>query len=364
MKVSMNLWVFPDSCENPAATKFKLNAARALLSREDHTILHAPMKRLVRRPSNSAMSLLRRSTPFFSVLWLAVVALHLSHRPDPEQMKQQKRGGAIQEPIHLVYASDDKEIPGVEASIRSVMRHASEPVEFHYVGDSPLTSLPNVHYYNLTEVAQKYDLAQFTNPYARTKVFEIGLNSNPANYVRFVIDSLLPQASKAMWIDVDTVVQCDVVPMVRNALTQSNHIIAAVPVNRKPMGVNGSVLKSKDYKDLNISFNAGVYVVDLNRWRKDKITSKIRKLTLKNRKKNMYKYGSQPPLVLTIGENFEHLHPKWNAKADHLDRTPGAKDEACLIHWSGTSKPWDAEGIHTDLWIPYSSNGNGTALSP
>ena len=339
------------------------------------TASHSVMRIGKPHSSKGAMGLLRRSTPFFSVLWLAGVFLHLSHHKNiqpPNERQEIKTAGDLRgavmrsaqnagvtpslEPIHLVYSSDDKEIPGVEASIRSVMCHASEPVVFHYIGESPLTSLPEVKFYNLTEVADKYKLVDFTNPYERTKDFEIGLNSHPANFVRFVIDSLLPQASKAMWIDVDTIVRCDVVPMVRNALENSNHIISAVPLNRKPMGVNAKVLK-RQYKKLEISFNAGVYVVDLNRWRAKKITDKIRKLTLKNRKTNMYKYGSQPPLVLTIGQNFEHLSWKWNAKADHFDRPnePPYREEACLIHWSGTDKPWNEHGILKDLWVPCSN---------
>ena len=103
---------------------------------------------------------------------------------------------------------------------------------------------PKSHYHNLTEVAKQFNIEQFTNPYARTKTFELGLNSNPANYVRFIIDSLLPHAKKAMWIDVDTIVKCDVVGMFRQALTESKYVIAAVPVHRKPMGVNGKVLKA------------------------------------------------------------------------------------------------------------------------
>ena len=47
--------------------------------------------------------------------------------------------------------------------------------------------------------------------------------------------------------------------------------------------------------------------MDLERWRAQHVTRQIRKLTLKNAKKTMYKYGSQPPLVLTIGDQFEHL---------------------------------------------------------
>lgn len=300
--------------------------------------------------NGKAMALLRRSTPFFSVLWLALLALHMRHGPAEAHLRGVVDKNNNKEPVHVVFASDAKELPGVEAAIRSIMCHSSEPVEFHYVGDTPLlSSFSNVHFYNLTEVSQKYNLEQFTNPYERKKEFEIGLNTNPANYVRFVIDELLPQATKAMWIDGDTIVRCDLAKMYRKALSENDYILSAVPVEKPPMGVNNKALK-RNYGNLRISFNAGVYVVDLERWRKQKISSKARKLALQNRKKQFYKYGSQPPLVLTIRDQFEHLGWQWNVKADHLDRRPDARQDACLIHWSGTSKPWEEGEFEKEMW--------------
>ena len=265
------------------------------------------------------------------------------------------------EPVHLVYASDDESLPPVEASIRSAIQHASEPVVFHYVGDTPLTSLPHVHFYNLTEVANKFRLKDFTNPHRRGNKALKGLNSNEANFVRFVIDSLLPQAHKAMWIDADTIFACDVVPMVRHALTTTHYAIAAVPVKGPPHGVMKRV-KRKFFKQAKYTFNAGVYVVDLDRWRSQHLTDKIRKLTLSNRRKRIYNYGSQPPLVLAIGEKFEHLSPSWNVKVNKLNLGIH-KGEACLLHWSGRRKPWtdpDDPDVHSELWTPYSRSSNTT----
>lgn len=257
------------------------------------------------------------------------------------------------EPIHLVYSSDVENLPAVEASIRSVIQHASEPVVFHFIGDTPLNvSFPNLHYYNLTNVAAKYKLEEFTNLKERKEKGLVGLNSNTANFVRFVIADLLPDQHKAMWIDADTVVECDVVSMVRKALTKSSHAIAAVPVRRKPQGIQSKYVKHS------ISFNAGVFVVNLDRWRSQGLTRKIRRLTLKNRKDNIYAYGSQPPLVLTIGSKFEHLSPAWNVKVNKINHE-NSKGKACLLHWSGKRKPWNTftdPNMHNEMWLRYASS--------
>jgi len=266
---------------------------------------------------------------------------------------------STQKPVHLMYASTGGESAmGVEASIRSVMQHTSEPVVFHYVGDSPLSSpdMSQVKFYNLTKVAKKYKLKYYTNPHERSEGGYQGINTNLANYARFAMDSLLKKVSKAMWLDADTIVRCDVVPMVRNALCNetSHNIIAAVPGERKPRGFPKEVRKQYN---LSLSFNAGVYVVDLNKWRSENMSSKIRAIALMNREQKIYDLGSQAPLALAVGDRFEHLPWIWNAKVGNFNRTDrlANAEEACIVHWNGPTKPWDKDGIHSDLWTSYAS---------
>ena len=125
-------------------------------------------------------------------------------------------------PYYLVYASDEASRPGVEASIRSVQAHASGPVEFLYVGEKPLRDMSSdlrVHFLELSTVAEKYELAAYANDRFVRHGKNEGLNQNPANYVRFAMHQLLPKQSKAMWIDADTIVECDVVQLLKSALT-------------------------------------------------------------------------------------------------------------------------------------------------
>jgi len=144
--------------------------------------------------------------------------------------------------VHIVYASDFHSIAGVEASIRSVQAHAAAPhrVQFYFIGDDPLPTLPEVQYINLTETAIKYNVEEFTNPnYERKGKHQreegVKINTNAANYVRFVMDKLLPEeAKKVFWIDSDTIVRCDVVQLVENVrddmLTLGGYFWASVNI--------------------------------------------------------------------------------------------------------------------------------------
>lgn len=306
-----------------------------------------------RRHSASIVSLLLIGGLFFELKVFSIDQYLMISKSLKKSMLQS--GYLAEEPVHLMYASDDNSLIGVQASIRSVMKHASEPVVFHYVGNSPIPALPEVKFYNLTEVATKHRLDEYTNLYERSESGYQGINANLPNYARFTMDSLLPQdVTKAMWIDADTIVVCDVVSMVRNVLNDedSPNIIAAVPGNRSPRGFAKNV---KEKYGITKSFNAGAYVVDLTKWRAQNISKKIRKIAQKNRKKHMYNLGSQAPLILAMEDNFEPLDWVWNAKVSHFENPDKRENEkeACLLHWSGRDKPWHVNGTRYDLWKPY-----------
>ena len=172
------------------------------------------------------------------------------------------------------------------------------------------------------------------------------------------MDLFLPHVKKAMWIDSDTIVKCDVVEMARNVLNgddDNGPPIAAIPVEGKPKGLYEKDMYRNPIPDWDIetSFNAGVYFVNLDRWRAQGLTEKIRQLSLKNREYRYWRMGSQPPLALTIGENFEHLPLTWNVKMKTIDeREDMTLEDACVYHWSGPSKPWDGFQ-HPEEWYPY-----------
>ena len=92
---------------------------------------------------------------------------------------------------------------------------------------------------------------------------------------------------------------------------------------------------------------------------------KIRNITLSNRKKNIYKYGSQPPLTLAIGNDFEHLNASWNVKVPQMNRyfkEYGNDADICLLHWVGGSKPWEGHGQFQDWWKNYDLQVNRTTM--
>ena len=243
--------------------------------------------------------------------------------------------------VHVVYAADRSAVPGVIASIKSVRRFASMPVTFYFVGESPLESVSDVHFVSLKTVNTKFRLWQYSNQKLKGKMSSL---KSPANYVRFVLADLFPKLSKVLWIDADTIVNCDIVDMVQQALTTTNYAIAAVPRRGRPAGLRPTFETS-----ISTSFNAGVTVIDLDRWRNQNITQKIKSWVDRNTAEEIYSFGSQPPMALVIGENFERLDKKWNVDGLGWRSNRPIPADSCILHWSGSQKHWHPDGLNKKM---------------
>ena len=99
-----------------------------------------------------------------------------------------------------------------------------------------------------------------------------------------------------VWLDADTIVKCDIVNMARSALTNTNYAIAAVSREESPIG-----LVPPFKTNISRTFNNGVMVVDLERWREKGLTEKIEAWVKLNREVKIYTLGCQPvrPVVCT-----------------------------------------------------------------
>jgi lipopolysaccharide biosynthesis glycosyltransferase len=111
--------------------------------------------------------------------------------------------------------------------------------------------------------------------------------------------------------------------------------------------------------------------VDSERWRQRGLTEEAWKISLLNKKKKLYRLGSQPPLTLVIGNDFEHLNPAWNVKVplvkEHF-KEHGDSADVCLLHWVGAgTKPWSSKqnlrSTHKGWWYKYQDNTPMTKTS-
>ena len=298
-----------------------------------------------RRSSGFQLKMVSHPSPFKEEWIQERKDRHRQMRKDYREKK--KRFDEESNPVHLLYATDDAAMPGLEGSVHSVLKHASERVVIHHVGTSPLgPTFPDVEFHSLTDVHRIHNLTRFTNPHLASHM-SVSRLSSLANYVRFVMADMFPDVGKMMWIDADTIIRCDIAPFFRSALSTNDHTISAR-------------LMRGEFRGETETFNAGVMVVDLDRWRARNVTAKVEEWAALNAKEKIYNYGSQPPLQLAIGDDFERMDTGWNVGGFGGDENATFKHCACLLHWNGAKKYWLDDGFNEDLvnstYIPCKSS--------
>ena len=277
------------------------------------------------------------------------------------------------EPVHVVYSANDDSVNGVEASIRSIRAHSSGPVQFYFIGNIPLPTMPEVTFFDLSKVVKEYAIEDFMNRNVpRKDNRKDSINVYYSNYARFAIDRLLVNQTKVMYLDVDSLVFCDVYSLINGVLNDEDDPRAVAAVPRRTFSskedvkhvIRGLTDKgASEFPSGTKSFNAGIYIMHLDKWRRQNLTEKIRQLALRNREEGWYWLGSQPPLNIAVGDNFEDIEEDWNRSTESqtyahsknvLVESPKSNG-ICMLHFKGARKPWHGKATKTlmTLWKRY-----------
>jgi lipopolysaccharide biosynthesis glycosyltransferase len=156
-------------------------------------------------------------------------------------------------------------------------------------------------------------------------------------YARLLFDHLLPQdVERLIYLDCDMMV---VAPIEDLWVMQLNgHPIGAVTDPWGPFISAGRDFRlNKDLCDpADIYFNAGMLLIDMEKWRQVNITAKIKTFTAEGVMDRIY--YDQGFLNIIFRDDFLPIDRKWNLIGPH--KAHEALD-ACILHYVGKSKPWN-----------------------
>ncbi|UIE37512.1 glycosyltransferase family 8 protein [Leptodesmis sichuanensis] len=179
-----------------------------------------------------------------------------------------------------------------------------------------------------------------------------------ATYYRLLLDRFLPdQIEKVIYLDCDLVVESDLMQLWQMDLGEN--YLAAVP----DMWIN-SVSASNgllNYQELGIPahskyFNAGVLLINLKRWRTDKITTKA--LTYLKQYKEYIRFHDQDVLNAVLAGQWKEIDPLWNQtpgiyEYPSWEDSPFPQDvydklvqNPYIIHFAASAKPWNSHDVH------------------
>ncbi len=181
-----------------------------------------------------------------------------------------------------------------------------------------------------------------------------------ATFFRMLIPEILPmEINKAIYLDCDLIVKGDLEELWQSKLGE-NYILAAQDTWIRYVSDPNGLL---NYQELGIPadskyFNAGVLVLNLKKWRDDKICAKLMNYLRQNRQH--IRWHDQDVLNVILAGKWGQLDPKWNFNSssfyDYSSRSylPWEDKEslfseniynnlisnAFIIHFASDKKPW------------------------
>ena len=277
------------------------------------------------------------------------------------------------QPIHIAFACDTsnpQQLRLLGAAARSIVLHSDEPrrLSFHvFVGEGEesrvrkaLLCAASAQPISVYVTSVNSDIVDLP-----VKVRFPGKSEqrllNHFNYVRFYLHRLMPDVDKVLYLDTDVIVLTDVSSLFDEHLVGEGTPILAAGSRSQPLS------KWANFSDPEIlrarlnpntpAFNAGVLLIRLDRWREQNVTEQVRFWMNINRERALYQHGSQPPLLLSVGDKYERFDLSWNVDGAGFRRIQAkVLKKAKIIHWTGGKKGDEDDSWHHDVWEKFHSS--------
>jgi lipopolysaccharide biosynthesis glycosyltransferase len=162
-------------------------------------------------------------------------------------------------------------------------------------------------------------------------------------FTRLYAPAELTSYDQALYIDCDVLVERDIGELFSMELT--NAVAAAVPHGPTPF-----VSAFREQHGFSVDqpvFNAGVMMIDPQRWTEQKIASRAVKWIDAHDRDDLY-FPDQDAINVLLTDEMKPLGPQWNMEARyHREEWMGISDwwsqndtENVVIHYTGPRKPW------------------------
>lgn len=180
-------------------------------------------------------------------------------------------------------------------------------------------------------------------------------------FSRFLAGSYLPDdCRQVLLLDSDMIVLKDVSKLSATPMGDAT-ILAALNQDAPLVSmVHSPLLTASGLSPRSPYFNAGLMLVNLERWRSNKIEKRL--LSTFSSDRCSARWGDQCILNVVLHEQWGILDPRWNVQvgdppyAGSLGIGLGEVDfeeirkEPYIVHYTGDNKPW-----HPECWLVYAS---------
>ena len=148
-----------------------------------------------------------------------------------------------------------------------------------------------------------------------------------STYNRFLIPKLKPNIDKAIYLDVDVIALGDINELYQADLSDFALGAIADQGDEKLLQQNKDKIKLKPES---VYFNAGVLLIDSNKWRNNNIFEKL--ISTEKKYRELLSMADQDVLNIYFENNYRELDKKFNVMFDN--------DKICIRHFTCIPKPW------------------------
>jgi lipopolysaccharide biosynthesis glycosyltransferase len=254
--------------------------------------------------------------------------------------------------IRLVYGVDGRFAVGLAASLSSAVEHLSDGHRLEvFVIDG---GLGRTHRQRLMRsfAGRGCEVRWLTPPHRKLSRLKVGGDITVATYFRLLIPELLGrEISKVIYLDADVIVHRDLGGLWVTPFT--GHPVLAVQ-DQGVRYISGPYGLS-NYRSLGIPedakyFNAGVLLLDLEKWRREHISDSVMQY-IRDHSEHI-RFHDQDGLNAVLWNRWGWLDPRWNqmpqllqvsriedSPFDRLTHERTVRDPY-ITHFASSDKPW------------------------
>jgi lipopolysaccharide biosynthesis glycosyltransferase len=271
--------------------------------------------------------------------------------------------------VAIAIALDDNFVPPARAMIESIRRHGGE--------------LNGVGLFVLTTGLQSSSVAALEHSASQTglslairtisDLSELGAIPNWAisTCLRLYVGDVC-DCERTLYLDSDMLVLSSLAPLLQMDL---GGLTAAAVVNHPPINVIRVAIRRSQRGDVDPDepyFNAGVLLVDVDRWKSRSVGQRSRAFL---KRVPTTRLLDQDALNLVLVNDWCQLDKEWNAPAGSLDESPmfrglaqmnrslidsmnewkRAQNQPRILHFTGQPKPWEENYPWAELKEQYHS---------
>lgn len=272
------------------------------------------------------------------------------HRPEFTNAGTTMMAPTSNRTIHVVFASDARYAMPLAAALYSLVANLkSHAVHVHIIQSGITADLREKIVGPLSRTAHPTVQVDWLDaPVDRLTTFKLAHAYTTAlTFARLLIPELLPDSvDRAIYLDCDLIVDGDIGP-----LWERNFEDRALLAVRDPTGVVSAPDGLANYRELGVPadahyFNAGVLVLNLEKWRRDDIAAKV--LTYLSTHADLIQMADQEALNAVLWNDWIEIGSEWNWQICHRDirrgHAPAAwrpdSDAKHIVHFTTGEKPW------------------------